>query len=65
MVGEKGNHPFCLVRRGKKKGCGLLVGHFYTILKKEVGRHYVITWLLLPCGLGGGVLDPRRGAVPD
>jgi hypothetical protein len=27
-----------------------LVCHFYTTLNLEVGRHYVITWLLSPMG---------------
>jgi hypothetical protein len=44
------------VRRGKKKkgekGWGLLVGLFHIILNVEVGRHYIITWLLSPVGKG-------------
>jgi hypothetical protein len=42
-----GSHPFCQVRE-EKKGCGLLIGRFYTTLNLEVV--YVITWLLSPVG---------------
>jgi hypothetical protein len=42
----KGSHPFCQVREGKKKGWGCLVGHFHITLNLEMGRDYVITWLL-------------------
>jgi hypothetical protein len=46
------------VRKGKKKkGQSLLVGHFYTTLNLEVGRHYVITWLLSPVGEGEELLS--------
>jgi hypothetical protein len=45
----KGSDPFCQVRE-EKKGQGLLVGHFYTILNLEVGRKYIITWLFSPVG---------------
>jgi hypothetical protein len=57
---KKGSHPLCQVREEKNKGRGLLVGHFYTTLKLEVGRQYVIT-----CGLGGEALEPRVGAIPN
>jgi hypothetical protein len=45
---DEGSYQFCQVRVGKKKGQGLLVGHFYITLNLEMGRQYVITWLLSP-----------------
>jgi hypothetical protein len=38
---------FFQVREEKKKrGQGLLVGHFYITLNLEGGREYVFTWVL-------------------
>jgi hypothetical protein len=36
--------------REEGKGQGLLIGHLYTTLNLEVGRQYIISWLLWPVG---------------
>jgi hypothetical protein len=38
--------------RWAKKGQGLVLGHFYTTLNLEVGKEWVITWILWPMGWG-------------
>jgi hypothetical protein len=40
------------VKEGKKKGWDLLIVYFYTTWNLEVGRQYVITWLLSPVDWG-------------
>jgi hypothetical protein len=42
---RRGNNWLCQVKGGTQ-GWGLLLGHFYTTLNLQVGREYVITWLL-------------------
>jgi hypothetical protein len=56
----------CQVREGKKKGWGLLEGHIYTTFNLEVGRHYIITWLLSPVGKGEEPsIQEGEQSVPD